>query len=284
MQPRTLYPLVGFALLFALAPCALATVIDDEFNGTLNPAWQVVNGTRIAYPSSYGPANHYSMTDNPGYLRYYLDAMTHHDSFVYNQPGYYSCCLHDPGLDIRMKLPNSDKWTIDAAADIYLINTNGRYFSFTTYFGDGGLGTYAERFSVARDLGPDWVIGTLEEHTIAPPDYPWAAPIVNIETAYDLPDLARYEFRFSRDGGVLTAQYSVNGSDWILAFTQDMGTALNGLDQWVSISGVSWFVPAGSYADWDYVRYSDSVPEPSTLLMLLAGGVLVGAKRLLRRG
>jgi hypothetical protein len=38
-----------------------------------------------------------------------------------------------------------------------------------------------------------------------------------------------------------------------------MGNALDGLEQQVVITGICWFVPAGSYADWDYVSVIPTV-------------------------
>ena len=55
---------------------------DDFDSPTLDPAWQVVafTGTRVYGYTS--PANHISLADNPGHLRYYVDAMTYAWGFL----------------------------------------------------------------------------------------------------------------------------------------------------------------------------------------------------------
>jgi hypothetical protein len=66
--------------------------------------------------------------------------------------------------------------------------------------------------------------------------------------------ITTYQFRLQRSGGVLAASWSNDGITWTTGWTHDLGTALVGLPQRVVFAGLVWFVPAGSYADWDYVR------------------------------
>ncbi len=81
---------------------------------------------------------------------------------------------------------------------------------------------------------------------------------------YEIPDPQQFGYldyttvhwRFTRDGGHLILLYSLDGSEWIPGFDYDAGTALSGKPQTLVLSGNSWFTPAGSYADWDYIRFA----------------------------
>jgi hypothetical protein len=94
---------------------------------------------------------------------------------------------------------------------------------------------------------------------------PWQYPLVE-DTWFELPrpggsyisDWTFY-YRLERSGGELTALWSQDNLTWNTAFSRDMGSQLNGLTQTVVITGLSWFNPAGSYADWDYVTVTPTV-------------------------
>ena len=100
--------LASLVILPAFQPTRVAaqgsppTSFVDEFNSAaLDPAWQVValTGTRVyGYPS---PANHISLTVNPGYLRYYVDPMTYASGFLNNYQTYNPYYPYDPGLELH---------------------------------------------------------------------------------------------------------------------------------------------------------------------------------------
>ncbi len=213
-------------------------------------------------PRVYGytePANHVSLTANPGYLRYSLDRMTHYDGFLNNYQttyAYHSCCNHDPGLELQRQFSGA-AWTLDVKASYYMPFSNGRDLTLRVYFGDGGPGTYYLHVGRSRD-GP-WPQGTPETapvllrlaHKVGPnlSDIQW------LEDTYAPPASSdTYFYRLERDGGIVTVKWSADGSSWTTAFTHDLGTQLEGLQQRVVITGHSWYTPAGSYADYDYIR------------------------------
>jgi len=94
--------------------------------------------------------------------------------------------------------------------------------------------------------GPDVIndMVKLEESLEYLPINPWTNGVT----------ITTYQFRLQRTGGVLAASWSNDGSTWTTGWTHDFGTALVGLQQRVVFGGLTWFNPAGSYADWDYVR------------------------------
>ena len=64
-------------------------------------------------------------------------------------------------------------------------------------------------------------------------------------------------FRLQRDGGVVRAHRSLDGTAWTELWTKDHGAALDGLAQRITIDGIAWFNPMGCYADYDYVRLTN---------------------------
>jgi hypothetical protein len=244
-------------LILALQNNATAQ-FNEQFNSsTLDPAWQIVEftGTRVYGYTS--PANHISLTDNPGYLRYYLDPMTHPDGFLNNYQttfGFHSCCNHDAGLELHRTF-SGDNWLFEAKADYFMPFANGRDLDVCIYFGDGGPNTFSVFFTRFRDVNQNWLRINLSEN-IGPGPFRWGGTVLEqgIEH-FDLsaPANSTFYLRLERSQSVLTAAWSADGDNWNTAFTRDMGTQLNGLAQRVVITGGSWFVNAGSYADWDYI-------------------------------
>jgi len=265
-------------LLTAFALSSYAGFIDPFTSPSLDPSWSVVTYTG-PFPRAHGetsPANEFSLSANPGNLRYTLNPMTHSDGFLNGYAttsGVHSCCTHDAGLEISRPL-TGDNWVLETRASYFLPFSNGRTFNFDVYFGDGGPDTFQARFLRGRDTGYNNVQFILAEFPgafpsqtgisyLSAPDYPFSTSANTVV------------YRLVRSGGVLTAQWSDDdGTSFQTAYSTDLGNALDGLDQRVSIAGLSWFNPAGSYADYDYVSFSD-VPEPSSLLLsALALGLL----------
>lgn len=235
---------------------------EDFSSPTLDPAWTVVEGTRgwSGYPP---PANHFSLIDRPGYLRYYLNPMTHEQGFVTEYapalPGHMSCCTHDPGLEIHREI-QGDNWLLEAKVDYYMPYTSGRGFWVKVYFGNGGPGTIAVDIRRQRDTNQNRVYTILWRQTGT------SIPTMeNIEwtTAADLgfydPAESSFHVRVERSGGVLSTWVSADGVTWTPGFSHDMGTELDGLGQRVVLTGQSWFNTAGSYADWDYVNVAPTM-------------------------
>jgi hypothetical protein len=245
----------------ALPGVARAGGFSDEFSSpVLDPGWTVVN--------EMGFNNRYSLTDNPGHLRYSLDAMTHDDGYLNGyQPttGYHSCCTHVAGMELQRSFTGGD-WTFDTKVDYFMPFANGRRLGPRIYFGGGGPGTFYVVFERGRDVHPfnGLVIRLVEKF----------GPTLNDQTTLEQhvvdlggfgPPESTHYFRLERAGGVLTAKFSDDGVTWTTAWSRDLGSQLDGLDQRVVIAGLSWFVPAGSYADYDYVRV-DPVRFPQHFL------------------
>lgn len=140
--------------------------------------------------------------------------------------------------------------------------SNGRNLELRVYFGDGDVNTYYVGFIRGRD-GP-WD-GQPERNPI---ELRLARKIGAAGTDADMimirretptftpadPSYSTFYYRLERQGGVLTAMWSPDGTTWTTGFSEDLGAQLDGLNQRVVLTGGSWFSPAGSYADYDYIK------------------------------
>jgi hypothetical protein len=278
----TLSRLLGVTLAAAGGLAPLSASFIDEFNSTtLDPAWTVIpySGSIPRAHGNTGPANSFSLTATPGRLRYTLNPMTHGDGFIngyQTTTGVHSCCTHDAGLEISRPL-SGDHWLLEFKADYFMPFSNGRALNLDVYFGSGGTGTYLARFGRGRDTGTNDFRTTLDQ--LSGP-FPSLTPL-GYRLEQTSGDINTVIYQLIRNGGNLSARWSEdNGATWIEGYSVDLSGALGSLEQRVSFSGLSWFNPAGSYADYDYVSFND-VPEPATGLMVLAG--LFGAAAWRRR-
>ena len=243
----------------ALSQQVAAQGFDEQFNAPiLDPAWQVVPYTG---PRLYGfppPANDYSLSMNPGYLRYIVTPMTHPDGFLNNyQDSYHSCCLHNPGLELHRTF-SGDQWLFEAKGDYFLTVSNGRWLELRLYFGDGGPGTFCVKFMRGEDFNAFTSLLLFRE------DGPSLFDRTYFEqfSLSDFVVLKSIYWRLQRAGGVLTASLSEDGVNWTTVWSHDLGTQLDGLQQRVVIAGLSWFNPAGAYADYDYIKVTPSNQPP----------------------
>jgi len=259
---------MGLVLQLALQSNATAQFFDDFSSPVLDPAWTVVQTWPGGAPRAHGftqPGNHYSLTDNPGFLRYSLDPMTHWDGFLNGYAttfSYHSCCNHDAGLEIHRPF-SGDNWRFEAGGIFFLPFTNGRSFLVRLYFGTGAVPTYWVHLWRGADVHHNSVSLSLSEKTgpalgdqstlqYFQPNGDWYYGVGNYPTA-------PLFFRLERAGGVLTGYWSDNGVAWNAAWSHDLGSALDGLDQRVVITGLSWFSTGGSFADWDYISVTPTV-------------------------
>lgn len=258
---------ISLVLQLALYSNAAAQFLDNFSSPTLDPAWMVVQTWTGGATRAHGntsPGNHFSLTDNPGFLRYSLDPMTHSDGFLNGYAtttAYHSCCTHDAGLEFHRTFAGED-WRFEAGGNFVLPNTNGRHFGIRIYFGTGGANTYYVDFRRGADVNQNYVSLHLVHKTGATLGDQTYLQSFNANGQWyygtgNYPTAPIY-FRLVRKGGVLTAYWSDNGTAWNEAWAHDLGTALNGLSQRVVVTGLSWFNTGGSYADWDYISVTSA--------------------------
>lgn len=245
---------------------ANAEFYDDFSSPVLDPAWTVIPGARY-YNTGYGlPVNDYSLTANPGHLRYTLDPMAHQHGFLNSYqaappPQMNAFYGYDPGLEIYRPI-SGDHWLLETKVTYYLPCANGRLLNLFVYFGPGGTGTTAAGWGRGRDTDcSSWGQNSLFAQIVTQPGT--TAGDLQYESASESlpigdPALSTYYLRLERAGGLLTWSRSTDNANWMVLFSKDFGTALDGLAQRVTIVGHSWFVPAGSYADYDYVSLTST--------------------------
>lgn len=244
-----------------VAPTAAVTAFLDDFSSpVLDPAWTVIPGARYYYLGFGLPVNDYSLTANPGHLRYTINPMSHMFGFLNGHavappPQLNAVYAYDPGLEIWRPVLG-DYWLLEAKGTFFLPCANGRAFFIFVHFGPGGPGTRATGFYRGGDIPTCWGESWLSTYDAYLPGPTTDLGTVVYDGAGEMisgPALSTVWLRLERNGSVLTWRRSFDGLAWTDLFTKDYGTALDGLDQRVTIVGHSWFVPAGSYADWDYV-------------------------------
>ena len=64
-----------------------------------------------------------------------------------------------------------------------------------------------------------------------------------------------YYYRITRQDTLVKVEISEDGKNFKQIFSSMISSGLRGLIQKIALTGSSWFVPAGSYADWDYIRF-----------------------------
>jgi hypothetical protein len=195
--------------------------------------------------------------------------MTHGDGFIHGYmpaaAGELSCCVHDPGLELHRTIGGTD-WVLETKVSYHMPPANGRLLDLRIYFGDGGVGTVGVTMGRYRDIGHESLIPWLHLFEKTGPSAFGDRTYLESTTASGAlgatSDFTNW-FRLERAGGLLTASWSDDGLIWNPAWSHDFGTALDGLDQRVVITGHSWFVPSGSFADYDYISVEPTVAPVS---------------------
>ena len=227
----------------------------EEFDGAqLDSAWSL-----FQWPGSniygYRHLGRISLTDHPGYLRYYVDPMTSGTSRGYRPrfSGYY---WFYPALELRRALAGR-RWTLQARVTYSMVEgANGRDLELGVVFGE------ARRRAVLRITNNRDIVPQERGLSVAFHVGPWNVPLSGTETAYrspaDTSGLApfTYVWRISRRDSVLSVEISDDeGGHFQPLFTTTLKREWRTQPQALILTGGSWFVPAGTYADWDYIRF-----------------------------
>jgi len=230
-------------------------IINEQFSdAVLNAAWSIVGYTGARAYDYAEPANHYSLTDNPGHFRYYLDRMTHPDGYWngfqpsvngYSTPDFQ----HDPGLELRRSFAGTN-WTLETKVDYYLPASNGKWHELRVYFGDGSDGTICVKIWRYEDAGSsgqnDLDFFILEKTGMEST----GRPATNTVATYHIPGaLYSFYYRIARNGSELTLLWSPDNAAGNTACSAALGTKLATATQSIVIAGLGWFAPNGSYVD-----------------------------------
>jgi DNA-binding beta-propeller fold protein YncE len=217
-------------MLSVLDPRFVSEAVREEFvdefeSETLDPAWKVVTRGR----------GHYSLTENPGYLRYRVDGRS---------PG-----TGDATTVLARKF-RGDHWTLEAKSSYAMgVSGGGRSLTFSIAFGTpAGIAPIAIAF-VLRSRG-DW-------NGCCPGGTAVELNLRNVSGASkeSPPNQSdSYVWRVRRNGRTITVERSDDdGIDFVTEATNVFGPQIDGVIQYLCITGDS-HANYDAYGDFDYVR------------------------------
>jgi hypothetical protein len=227
-----------------------ATSFRDDFTGTtLDPAWSVWEFAGARTNGQSTPTNR--IAEGAGALRYSLDPMTQVASGVDYLP-VQSTYWYDPGLEVSRDLSGTT-WTLDVGVNWYVpLVVNAAGLLMQVHFGDpgtAGLGCAVLRYSnddTGRGIPSDANVITASC---------WSGQSWTMQAPLDV-NIAR-QVRFKRANDQITISLSTDGITWQdLLVSDPLPEAERCAAQRLQFSGLAWFNPRGSYADYSYVNFT----------------------------
>lgn len=224
---------------------------EDFASPKLSPKWGVFQWQQ---PNVYNYPNfgRYSLTDNPGHLRYYLDPISSQAYLWGYLPLFSGWYWFYPSLEFS-RIFRGDTWQMETKITYFLPDgANGRGFDLVICFDADRDPETSLVIHRAKDIRPGsstllvqlldrGVIKEINNQCLSPKD----SLGVNSYT---------YVFRIARARDRIKVDLSDDlGDSFRTVLRGSLRSDLAGLPQLLLFTGDSWFVPAGSYADWDYV-------------------------------
>jgi hypothetical protein len=162
-----------------------------------------------------------------------------------------------PSLEISRPLAG-DHWVLEAKVTYSLIDgANGRVFDLMVYFDPERDRQTALQVSRQKNISP-------ESNKLQYSLYDRGVLIhESIESRSPKDTLGvsqfTYIYRITRADTLIQVELSDdNGKNFQQVFSASLRPELRGLTQLLALTGESWFVPAGAYADWDYIRFRNA--------------------------
>lgn len=225
---------------------------NEEFVApVLDSAWSVF-AWRGPNAYDYPSFGRYSLTDHSGHLRYYLDAMMGWDFKQRYAPFYSGWYWIYPSLEFSRPL-YGDHWTLDAKVTSSLLDgANGRSFFLIILFDSGQTQErmlFLQRYKeiIPEDCGLNIYVYNQGLRIDSIVDRTFAS--------FGVKQLTEF-YRITRIDSLVQVAISPDGIDYRHIFTMALPTDRKNLTQKLVLAGNSWFVPAGAYVDWDYIRFT----------------------------
>jgi len=231
---------------------------EVEFSSSeLDTAWSVYEwkGPNVYGYKTFG---RYSLTDNPGNLRYYLDPGMDYSYRQSYQPTFSSHWYWNyPGLEIS-RLICGDQWVLETKVTYsFLDGADSRGTALLIFFNpeqNKETVLKIERFKSFYKKDHYNVnhlkIQLYDKGSIIKENKYCLSPYDTIGvTSYT------YFYRIFRTDTLITVEISEDGANYKNVLSGKLRTDLLGIPQQIALAGISWYTPAGSYADWDYIRF-----------------------------
>ncbi len=245
MRSLTIASLVLIAMFPSVTARAALIFRDDFSNPTLDPAWSIHSGV-----------NSYSLTENPGNLRYDLTTATN--------PG-------DTNSVWIYRQFSGTEWVFDTKATYSIGPGSGRQLYIKMLLGDlTQRGVNEARWTRDRDsAGPrnSMIADLIDNSAVTENSIP---PTLNDSVFV----------RIIRSGQNLTVQESDDGSVFTTLVMKDFNASL-GATQTLLLSGAA-FSSTSDYVDYDFVQVV-ATPEPTGLALASIGFMFLAAHRKRRR-
>ena len=230
----------------------------EDFNTTsLKPPWFVIHWIQPSLMDVHD-FGRYNLTERLGYLRFY-DSPSTYQSDISNflpllSPSFYWIY---PGQVISRYL-SGHFWRLETKITFgFPGGTQGRSFGFHIKFfnkndSSGGIGFIRySREHPTTDYLRIYLVDSKLQVQYYDPKNNWLSP-------EDTPEnpVGTYYFRFIRRGTFMKAEISYDGVSYFDAVSGNMHEDFLDAEQRLEIDGGSWFIPARSYMDIDYVYFT----------------------------
>jgi len=231
---------------------------EEEFLSTqLDSAWSVYEwkGPNVYGYNTFG---RYSFTDNPGYLRYYLDPIMHCGYLQGYQPMFSDHWFWwYPGLEISRSI-HGNRWELDTKVTYSLLDgADGRSIKLLIFFNP--LKNKDTVLNIERQKA-FYKKGNYNQNCLAVKLYDRGSAIKENRNCISPNDTIgvtnyTYFYRITRSDTLINVELSEDGISYKNVLSGKLRPDLLGIPQQIALTGNSWYTPAGSYADWDYVRF-----------------------------
>jgi hypothetical protein len=238
-------------------------VFDEEFNQpALNDAWRVFEwkGPNVYQYKTFG---RFSLIENPGQLRYRLDPATLTHNFRHNFSPVFDawCYWFYPSMEIMRPFAGHN-WRLSSKVTYHMVDgANGRGLRIIVYFGpdiDAKTVLVIDRFK-EFSIRPSFASGLII--TL----YDKGEKIAENDSATSPQDIIgvsqfTYFYQIVRQNADILVMLSDDGLNYHQVLSCPLPERALNYQQWVSLTGTSWFNPARSFADFDYIKL-ESIPS-----------------------
>lgn len=227
---------------------APASFEEDFSDPVLDKAWSVFEW---AQPNVYGYEDfgQYSLKNNPGCLRYYSGQSTILGSNSHYLPVFDSYWYwYYPALEISRTF-RGEQWLLEFKVSYSSVpGMNSRSICSSVFLNpDDNAGP---NIQINRMLGSNQLQVLVKLHSKNFTEPAWI--LKEAETEHG--DNLTCRFRIYRVGHLIRVDAALEEGEYKTVLMAEVPREMLGKVQRLSLSGTSWYVPALTYADYDYVR------------------------------